>query len=328
MDRKLDELLSFLMQNMTIVVSGEKIARDLGVSHATLIRWIDKLRRSGVEIRGKLFTGYCLVRLPDVLLPQIIRPRLRTKVFGRTIHHLYRVDSTNAFAFRLSSEPTGAALHGTLVVAEEQTAGRGRMGRRWYSEPASGLYLSLILQPRLPPHVAPLLNLAAAVSMHDVVERVTGLDVDVKWPNDLLVGRRKVCGILSEMEAEIDVLRRIVIGVGVNINHTAMPEEIRDRATSLRMASRRGWSRIEILIDFLEDFERLYNEFAARGSGVVVDKWMACSSFAEGHKIRVDDGLRTIEGVSRGLTARGALMVERSGGTIEEVYSGDVIDWE
>ena len=131
MDRKLDELLYALMQNMMIAVSGEKLARDLGVSHSTIVRWIEKLRVAGIEIRGELFTGYRLVRLPDVLLPQLIRPRLRTGFIGRTLYHFYDVDSTNLFADRLLGRGSKVP-EGTVILSESQTAGRGRLGRSWH----------------------------------------------------------------------------------------------------------------------------------------------------------------------------------------------------
>src|SRR5689334_16179339 len=133
MDRKLDELLYALTQNMTIAISGEKLARDLSVSHSTLVRWVDKLRQAGIEIRGELFTGYRLMRLPDVLLPQLIRPRLRTAMVGLTFFHFYSVDSTNAFASRLLAHGRKVP-EGAVIVAESQTAGRGRLGRSWHSE--------------------------------------------------------------------------------------------------------------------------------------------------------------------------------------------------
>src|SRR5881409_380992 len=142
MDRKLDELLFFLMQNMMIAVSGEKLARDLGVSHSTLVRWIEKLRAAGIEVRGELFTGYRLVRLPDVLLPQLIRPRLRSRIIGRNLYHFYDVDSTNLFAARLIAH--GRKIpEGTVIIAESQSAGRGRLGRTWHSEREAGIYFSM-----------------------------------------------------------------------------------------------------------------------------------------------------------------------------------------
>ena len=179
MDRKLDELLYALMQNMMITVSGEKLARDLNVSHSTLARWIEKLREAGVEIRGELFTGYRLARLPDVLLPQLIRPRLRTTMIGRVLYHFYSVDSTNAFAARLFAHGHKIA-EGAVIIAESQTSGRGRLGRSWHSEGEAGLYFSTVLFPKAPPSLAPLFTLATAVAMHNACEHYTGLDIDIK----------------------------------------------------------------------------------------------------------------------------------------------------
>lgn len=327
MDRKLDELLFALMQNMTITVSGEKLARDLGVPHSTLVRWVEKLRETGVEIRGEPFTGYRLVRLPDVMLPQLIRPRLRTAELGKRLYHFYKVDSTNAFAARLLSHGRKAP-DGTVIVSEYQTAGRGRLGRSWHSEPESGLYFSMILRPRIPSSLAPLFTLGTAVAMHNAVERDTRVDVDIKWPNDLLVGRKKVCGILSEIQAEVDMIRTMIVGVGLNVNHARMPAELTEIATSLRIESGRVQSRIEILLEFLEEFENLQADFEKRGAPAIIDQWTAHSSFANGRKLRISDSGRLLEGTTRGLNRFGALRLEQKDGRIEEVYSGDVVHWE
>jgi BirA family transcriptional regulator, biotin operon repressor / biotin---[acetyl-CoA-carboxylase] ligase len=327
MDRKLDELLFALMENMMVTVSGEKLAKDLRVSHSTLARWIEKLREAGIEIRGELFTGYRLVRLPDVLLPQLIRPRLHTRIIGRNLYHFYDLDSTNSFASRLISH--GRKIpEGTIIIAESQTAGRGRLGRTWHSEREAGIYFSMVLFPKAPPSLAPLFTLGTAVAMHNAVERYSGLDIDIKWPNDLLIGKKKFCGILSEIQAEVDLVKTMVIGVGLNVNHEQLPEEISDRATSLRMASGRIQSRIEILLEFFEEFENIYMEFERKGPKSIIDQWTRFSSFANGRKIEVHDGVRKIAGVTRGLNALGALRVEQKGGPIEEVYSGDVVVWE
>jgi BirA family biotin operon repressor/biotin-[acetyl-CoA-carboxylase] ligase len=327
MDRKLDELLHFLMQNMTISVSGEKLAKDLGVSHSTLVRWVEKLRDAGIEIRGELFTGYRLVRLPDVLLPQLIRPRLRTRFIGRSLYHFYDIDSTNLFASRLLAHDHNVP-EGTVVLAEAQTAGRGRLGRSWHSEREAGIYFSIILLPKTPPSLAPLFTLATAVAMHNAVERYTGLNIDIKWPNDLLIGRRKFCGILSEIQAEVDLVKTMVIGVGVNANHERLPEDIADRATSLRMASGRIQSRIEIVSEFFEEFENIYMDFERKGPAGIIEQWTRSSSFADGRKIEIHDGVRKISGITRGLNPLGALRIEQKGGHVEDVYSGDVVAWE
>jgi BirA family biotin operon repressor/biotin-[acetyl-CoA-carboxylase] ligase len=327
MDRKLDELLYALMQNMMIAVSGEKLAQDLGVSHSTLVRWVDKLRQAGIDIRGELFTGYRLVRLPDVILPQLFRSRLRTSLIGRCVYHFYSVDSTNAFAARLSAHDHKVP-EGTIIIAEAQTEGRGRLGRVWHSEREAGLYFSMVLYPKTPPSLAPLFTLATAVAMHNAIERDTQLNVDIKWPNDLLIDNRKVCGILSEIQAEVDLVKTMIIGVGVNVNHEHLPADIAERATSLRIASGRIQSRIEILLEFLEEFESLYMGFERKGPRTIIEHWMRLSSFASARKIEVHNGVRKISGITRGLNPLGALRIEQKDGHIEEVYSGDVVQWE
>jgi BirA family biotin operon repressor/biotin-[acetyl-CoA-carboxylase] ligase len=327
MDRKLDELLYALMQNMMIAVSGEKLARDLGVSHSTIVRWVEKLRDAGMQIRGELFTGYRLVRLPDVLLPQLIRPRLHTRFRGRHLYHFYGVDSTNLFATRLLAHGR-KVQEGTVILAEAQTAGRGRLGRTWHSEREAGLYFSMVLFPKAPPSLAPLFTLATAVAMHDAVERYTGLDIDIKWPNDLLAGGKKICGILSEIQAEVDLVKTMIIGIGLNANHERFPDDIRERATSLRLVSGRIQSRVEILLEFFEEFENIYMDFERKGPGGIIDRWTRLSSFAKGRKIEIHDGVRRITGITRGLNPLGALRVEQQGGRVEEIYSGDVVAWE
>jgi BirA family biotin operon repressor/biotin-[acetyl-CoA-carboxylase] ligase len=162
------------------------------------------------------------------------------------MYHFFSVDSTNAFASRLLAHDHRKVAAGTMVLAESQTAGRGRMGRSWYSEPENGLYVSMVLRPQVPTTMAPLFTLGAAVAMHNAVERDTRVDVDIKWPNDLLVGGKKVCGILAEIQAEVDRVNTLVVGLGLNVNHAGLPEDIAERATSLRIASGRLQSRIEI----------------------------------------------------------------------------------
>jgi BirA family biotin operon repressor/biotin-[acetyl-CoA-carboxylase] ligase len=326
-DRKIDQLLFALMQNMTIAVSGEKLAHDLGVSHSALVRWIEKLRQARVEILGELFTGYRLTKVPDVLLPQVLRPRLRTKRLGQNLYHFYSVDSTNAFALRLLGRDADLP-EGALIIAESQTAGRGRMGRSWHSEAASGIYVSLILKPAIPPSLAPLLTLGCAVALHNAVERNTNLAVDIKWPNDLLVDGKKIAGILAEIHADLDRLHYLVIGVGLNVNHVELPAELADRATSLRLASGHSQSRVEILRDFLEEFEALLDRFHSGGPAVVVSEWSRHSSFADGRQVEIADGIRTVKGITRGLNSIGALRVQTADQRIEELYSGEVRSWQ
>ena len=164
--------------------------------------------------------------------------------------------------------------------------------------------------------------------MHNAIERYTGLDIDIKWPNDLLTGGKKFCGILSEIQAEVDLVRNMIIGVGVNANHETLPSEIADRATSLRIASGRIQSRIEILLEFFEEFENIYMDFERKGPRGIIEQWTRSSSFASGRQIEIHDGVRKVAGVTRGLNPLGALRIEQPGGQVDEVYSGDVVSWK
>jgi BirA family biotin operon repressor/biotin-[acetyl-CoA-carboxylase] ligase len=184
------------------------------------------------------------------------------------------------------------------------------------------------LRPRIPSSLAPLFTLGTAVALHDAVERNSGLDVDIKWPNDLLVGGRKAAGILAEMQAEIDMVHTLIIGVGLNVNHAGFPPELADHATSLRIASGQTHSRIEILLGFLEQFEQLCGDFEKFGAAAIISPWTRSSSFAQGRVIEIHDGVRRIGGITRGLNPLGALRVEKEDGHIEEVYSGDVVRWQ
>src|SRR5262249_3986623 len=152
--------------------------------------------------------------------------------------------------------------------------------------------------------------------------------VDIKWPNDLLAGGKKVCGILAEVQAEVDRIMNMIIGIGVNVNHEEFPADIAGSATSLRIATGRTQARLELLTDFFEEFEKLYTSFENTGPGSIIEQWTRLSSFGQGRKIEINDGVRVISGTTRGLNALGALRVEQSDGRIEEVYSGDVVHWE
>jgi len=325
-ESQLDRVLECLIGNMTVSVSGERLARELGVSHSRVIRLVNRLRSFGVDVQGEPFSGFRLSRLPDVLLPHELGRRLHTGSIGRPLHHLYEVDSTNAHALRLLVR--GQAPHGTLVLAESQSSGRGRRGRAWSSEPGNGLYMTMVLEPEVSCSLAPLLTLGTAVAAHDTLERVTGLEIDVKWPNDLMVGRRKIGGVLSELQAELDRVGSMIVGIGLNVNQARFPSELEEIATSLRIETGSVHSRQEILIDFLATFERLYGRFIEKGPSQIIAPWSEVSSFALGKILEVDDGVRRIRGTTDGLNPLGALRIRGSDGIVDEVYSGDVIHWE
>jgi BirA family transcriptional regulator, biotin operon repressor / biotin---[acetyl-CoA-carboxylase] ligase len=322
-DRHLDKLIRLLVQNATVVVPGPKIASEIGVSRSTVWDWIEKLRELGVEIKGHPATGYQLARLPDVLVPSLLRPELGEGEIGHKIAHYFRIDSTNTAALRMAS---AGARHGTVVLAEEQTAGRGRFGRTWYSEKSSGIYVSIILRPPLAPSAAPVLTLMAGVAAQAAIERVTGLVADIRWPNDLLLNGKKLCGILTEMKAEVDRLHAVVIGIGINVNHRGIPDELRPIATSLRLEGGKVYSRTQILVALLREIEQNYELLLREGNQAITERWMAVSSYAQGKRIRVLTGNGEFQAVTAGLEANGALRIRHDDGREEPLVAGEIVE--
>ena len=322
-DRRIDKLLGLLVDNATVVVSGAKIARQVGVSRSAVWRWVGTLRGLGVRIKGHPKTGYQLETVPDILVPELLQPRLKGTPFGRRLHHFFKTDSTNSVALALAAD---GEPHGTLVVAEEQTAGRGRLGRAWHSEKTSGIYLSLILRPEMAPQQAPLLTLVAGLAARDAVVQVTGLAVDLRWPNDLLTGGKKFCGILTEMQAEAQRIHYVVVGIGMNVNHAKLPAELESLATSLRLATGRPVSRLELLAGLLASFDRYYNRLVREGSAPIVARFGEVSSYARGKRVRVAAPREEFTGVTEGLDATGTLLVRRDDGQLVPVLAGDVTE--
>jgi len=323
-DRRIDALLTLLAENSTIVISGAKIAKEIGVTRQQVWRWIEKLRALGVRVKGHPRSGYHIERVPDILVPQMLSHRLYGTPFARRIYHFFKIDSTNSVAMRLgeSGEP-----HGTIVLAEEQTAGRGRAGREWTSEKSAGIYCSILLRPPIPPAHAPLLTLVAGLAARDAAAEDLDTLPDIRWPNDLLVGGRKVCGILTEMHAEPDRIHYAVIGIGMNVNQSKMPEELSDIATSLRIETGKIHSRLELLIRLLRSVDRYYNQFLADGAAPILRRFAEVSSYFKGKRVRITTATETFTGTTAGLEPSGVLRVARDDGReIVPVLSGDVAE--
>src|SRR5262249_31410307 len=243
-------LLTLLAENATIIVSGARIAREIGVSRSTVWKWVGRLRELGVKVKGHPRTGYFLEKVPDILTPDMLRQPLKGSTFGKRIHHFFKIDSTNRVALELgqAGEPEGA-----VVLAEEQTAGRGRAGRSWHSERATGIYMSLLLRPRLAPVQAPLLTMMAGLSARTAIAGATDLELDLKWPNDLMMRGKKVGGILTEMDAEPTQVRFVVVGIGINVNQEKFPADVAGVAASLHVESGKRQSRLEIVVRLLRE---------------------------------------------------------------------------
>jgi BirA family biotin operon repressor/biotin-[acetyl-CoA-carboxylase] ligase len=325
-DQRIDALLTLLAENSTIVISGSKIAKEIGVTRLQVWRWIEKLRSIGVRVKGHPYTGYHIERVPDILVPQMLSHRLYGTPFARRIHHFFRVDSTNTVALRLAEQ---GEPHGTVVVAEEQTGGRGRAGRSWVSEKSTGIYCTLLLRPPISPAHAPLLTIVAGLAARDAAAEELDSAPDIRWPNDLLVHRRKFAGILTEMHAEPDRIHYAVVGIGVNVNQSKMPAELADTATSLRIETKKTHSRFELLIRLLRHFDHYYNQFLSGGEQPIVRRFAEVSSYFRGKRVRITTPTESFTGTTAGLETSGVLRVARDdGGGTELVLSGHVAEAE
>ena len=322
-DRRLAGLLTLLAENATMVTSGTRIAKEVGVSRSMVWQWVERLRELGVKVKSQPGTGYFLEQIPDILTPDMLKQRLKGSLFGKRIFHFFRTDSTNRVALELGH---AGEAEGAVVLAEEQTAGRGRGGRAWHSERATGIYVTLLLRPKLAPVQAPLLTMMAGLSAHSAVQALTGLEVDLKWPNDLLVRGRKLGGILTEMHAEPGQIRFVIVGIGLNVNQEKFPGELADLATSLRAETGKPQSRMQLLVRLLHEFESDYNRFLREGVATVVARFESVSSYARGKRVRVTNGTESYVGTTAGLGPEGLLQVERDGGQLMTVIAGDVAE--
>src|SRR5579864_7257295 len=318
-DRRIDALLALLSDNAMIVISGAKIAREIGVTRLTVWRWIEKLRDLGVRVKGYPRSGYRIEKIPDVMVPKIMRKRLHHGPLGKRIHHFFKTDSTNSVAMRLGElgEP-----HGTLVIAEEQTAGRGRGGHTWHSEKTNGIYMTVLLRPPISPQHAPLITLVAGLAVRDAILEQTGVAPDLRWPNDVLFGRKKFCGILTEMNAEQDQIHFVAVGIGINVNHERIPEELTAIATSLRIETKHAQSRVEIVARLLRHLDSYYNRFVTEWPEASVARFSEVSSYARGKRVRIETASETYTGTTEGLETGGLLRVRRDDGQILPVIAG------
>jgi BirA family biotin operon repressor/biotin-[acetyl-CoA-carboxylase] ligase len=313
-----------LMDHATVVVSGTKLAQEIGISRSEVWRLIQQLRTLGVDVEGHPATGYQLRAVPDLLLPDILEPLLRATIF-RDIHHFYRIGSTNTVAMEAAAK---GAPEGSVFLAEEQTAGRGRGAHAWHSARSTGIYCSAILRPALPPSEVLALSLAAGLAVQAAVREVQpNLKPDLKWPNDLLLEGRKFCGILTEMNAEPTRVRHIVVGIGINVNQSSFPAELRETATSLLQATGSEWSRVELAASLLKSLHREYRGLLEKPDAQpsILRRFAEGSSWVHGRRIRItENGEESgFEGITEGLDDRGFLLV-RSGDRVRTVLSGTV----
>ncbi|PYV90963.1 MAG: biotin--[acetyl-CoA-carboxylase] ligase [Acidobacteria bacterium] len=310
------------MNNATVIVSGTKLAQEIKSNRAEVWRLVQKLRAYGVDIAGRPATGYRLRSMPDLVLPDLIDPMIKGTIFSKQVHHFFSIGSTNTAAMEAGA---AGAPEGSVFLAEEQTAGRGRAAHSWHSAQGSGIYCSVLLRPSLPPSEVLLLSLAAALAVRSAIAEIqSAFAPDLKWPNDLMLGEKKVCGILTEMNAEPTRVRYLVIGIGINVNQASFPPALQGQATSLRMATGSEWSRVELCAALLKSLHREYAEFvrSPASRSAIVQRFSANSPMVRGRAVRVEEN-GEFEGTTDGLDERGFLRV-RTANVLLTVMSGTV----
>lgn len=302
-------------------VSGQQLCEQFGVSRTAVWKVIRQLKEEGYEIEAVKNKGYRICEIPDVMTSEEVQSRLYTRWMSQNCVYLESVDSTNNYAKRLAEE---GAADGTLVIADEQTGGKGRRGRHWETPKGANIAMTLLIRPQIRPEHASRLTLLMAMAVAEGIRQVTGLDAEIKWPNDVVVHGKKVCGILTEMNTEVDYINYVVLGTGINVNQETFPEEIQHIAGSLCKELGTKVCRAELAACIMERLETLYETFLKTEdlSELYQEYNELCVN--RGHEIRVLEPGNEYVGTTDGINERGELVVQKKDGETVCVYAGEV----
>lgn len=313
------EILRFFYERKNKYVSGEEISASLGFSRASLWKHINKLRLDGYLIEAVPHLGYMLKAIPDKMYGYDLGIGLGTDIIGKQkIWHYESLKSTNNTAYELAEK---GEPEGTLVVAETQTSGKGRLGRKWISPESGGIYFSLILRPEMESDKVPVITLVAAVSIQKAIKKIYDVDAGIKWPNDILIDGKKVCGILCEIKAQPDMVDFLILGVGINVNTPI--KKLPAEATSLKNESSRSVSRIKLMRQILTEIEKDYLKMKKEGFNSLRAECKKLSTVLNKH-IKVTEHHRIIEGNAVDIDEKGALIIQTKTGEKKRVFSGNV----
>ena len=301
-------------------VSGERLSKALNCSRTAIWKHIEELREEGYAFEAVRRSGYRLISSPDTPSQVEVQTGLQTKDLGRQIHYFHSIDSTQFKAHELAKE---GVPHGTVIIADQQKGGKGRMGRPWHSPAGTGIWMSIILRPELPLYRCPQLTLITAVAVVQAIREATGVRAEIKWPNDILVKQKKICGILTELNAETDHINYLIIGIGMNVNAENFPIELRDIATSLRIQTGENVKRIPLIQRILENLEKLYQLYLEYGFSPIKSLWEAHADTI-GKRVVLRQPHGSLEGLAVGINEEGILLVRKDNGEIEKVYSADI----
>lgn len=302
-------------------VSGQELCRMLHVSRTAVWKVINQLKEDGYEIESVPRRGYRILGRPDVVTADEIRSCMNTQWMGSEIHFFETIDSTNNEARRLAEK---GAPHGTLLVAESQESGKGRRGRSWVTPSGSAVAMSFLLRPQLPPQCASMVTLVMGLAVAKACREYCKVDAKIKWPNDVVVDGKKVCGILTEMSSQIDYINYVVIGTGINTNIEQFPSELVQTAVSLHKLMGRRPERAVLIAACMKYFEQYYELFERQQDlSLLMEEYNGLLA-GKGGTVRVLEPGNEYSGISEGINERGELLVRRENGTLEAVYAGEV----
>jgi BirA family biotin operon repressor/biotin-[acetyl-CoA-carboxylase] ligase len=316
-------ILTALRRSVSGFVSGAELSQHLGVTRAAIWARIEELRSLGYDIAASPHQGYQLLGVPDVLHADDLLSLVQgSKVVGRDIRVFEETNSTNDVAEKLARD---GVKEGVVVFAESQTRGRGRLGRKWISPPRKGLWFSVLLRPDLRPQAATQFTVAAATALFRAIHDQTGLTPEIKWPNDILIKGRKVAGVLTELSAELDLVKHLILGIGVDVNlaTSEFPAELRKLATSLKIESGRHVQRAALAARILNELDRDYERIHSHRFLEIADEWQQhCATL--GRRVSIQIGERVLHGHAEALDEDGALLLRTQHGRLERIIGGDV----
>lgn len=314
-----EEVLRYLKEQNEYV-SGEQISKKLGVTRASIWKIINKLKEEGYMIESSTKKGYKLTQIPNIITKEEVQSVIKTQCLGRNMHYFSEIDSTNEAVKRLARSKE---VEGTTVIADKQTAGKGRLGRVWDSPSGTNIFMSILLRPQIKPDKASQITLIAGLAMCETIREATGLDAKIKWPNDIVINGKKVCGILTEMSAEIDCINYVVVGIGVNVNQIEFPKEL-PYATSLKIEGQKEYQRGNIIGMFFDKFEPYYMAYKANATlePVLPTYKRYCITLAD--KVKIIDSIEEYIATPLDVLADGSLVVRNEKGEEKRVFSGEV----
>lgn len=314
-------ILKILKDNKEDFISGEKLSEDFNMTRSGIWKYINMLKEDGYEIESVPRKGYRIISSPDILTLEEIEGDLETEFIGRKIYYYDSINSTNTKASQIAFEEK----EGTALIGEEQTEGKGRLGRNWISPKGKGIWLSMVLKPDMGPANVGAITLLGAAAVHKALKNL-GIESSIKWPNDIIIEGKKIGGILTEMNAELNMINYIIIGIGINANldKKDIPEELKGKATSIKISRNKEVDRKKLLAKIFNEFERLYIPFIKEGNTKMFLDICRENSATIGKEVKVVKNNKERIGIALDIDKSGELIVQFQDGSVENVFSGEV----